>query len=208
MSYGADALWYWREGSIGRIDPNTEQEPFPAVQLTTESGLGNIYFAGGDAWTSSADIGSVYRVTGTGTTTTYALEPGVGEMAPTADTMWVTNANSGALTGIDIVTGQQDRTIDTGHATLAAVAGADQLMVAVGPTPDETIAHLPGSVLTIATSGFPWWDPAPDPPLAGDWQVQQGLYITCANLVTYPDKPGPDGLTLVPEVADMPTVSS
>ena len=91
-----------------------------AVQLTTESGLGNIYFAGDDAWTSSADIGSVYRVTGTGTTTTYALDPGVGEMAPTTDTMWVTNANSGALVGIDIVdrpAGQDDRhrTCDLGR---------------------------------------------------------------------------------------------
>jgi len=209
MSFGADALWFWHDGYIGRLDPQTLQQSFDPSKLTDESGLGNIYFAGGDAWTSSADLGLVYRVDRSGRSTTYRLHTGVGEMAPTTTTMWVTNAESAELTGIDIATGQVDRTIDTGHATLAAAASGDEIMVAVGPTVDEVVATLPGSVLNIATDGFPWWDPAPDPPLAGNWQVQQGLYITCANLLTYPDKPGNDGLQLIPEVAtSMPDVSA
>ena len=59
--------------------------------------------------------------------------------------MWVTNANTGALTGIDFVTGAQDQQIDTGHATLAVAAAGDELMIAVGPTVDEAIADLDGN---------------------------------------------------------------
>jgi peptide/nickel transport system substrate-binding protein len=81
-------------------------------------------------------------------------------------------------------------------------------MVAVGPTADEVVAGLPGSTLTMAANGIPFWAPAPDPPVAEDWTAQQMLHLTCANLLTYPDAAGKDGLTLKPEVAaDMPAVS-
>ncbi len=129
-------------------------------------------------------------------------------MAATERTMWVTNANTGALTGIDLVTGQQDQEIDTGHATLAVAAGGDELMVAVGPTVDEAIADLEGSVLTVSTDGAPVVGSAPDPALNGYWEVRQALYITCVGLLAYPDKPAPEGWALEPEAAAaMPTIS-
>ena len=129
-------------------------------------------------------------------------------MASTDRTMWVTNAETGELTGIDLVTGEQDQVIDTGHATVAVAAGGDEIMVAVGPTVAEAIADLGGSVLTIATYGMPWRDPSPDPALNGSSEVRQALYLTCVALLNYPDKPAPDGWSLEPEVAaGMPTVS-
>jgi ABC-type transport system substrate-binding protein/class 3 adenylate cyclase len=208
VTFGDGALWYWREGWLGRIDPVTNQPTFDEVQLSTDTWLGNIYIGGGDAWTASSSTGRVWRVDRSGRQTSFALQPGVGEMAATERTMWVTNANTGALTGIDFATGAQDQEIDTGHATLAVAAARDTLMVAVGPTVDEAIADLDGSVLTVATSGLPWWDPAPDPAVNGSWEFRQGLYLTCVGLLNYPDKPAPDGWRLEPEVAAaMPTVS-
>jgi ABC-type transport system substrate-binding protein/class 3 adenylate cyclase len=209
LSFGGGSLWYWREGLIGRIAPATNESTFE-IQLSTNTVLGNIQFAGGDAWTAATSTGEVYRVDRSGRHTSFTLEPGVGEMAATSRTMWVTNADTGRLTGIDLVTGQPDRVIDPGHATLAVVASGDQLMIAVGPTFEEAVADLTGSVLTVATNGVPWWDPdAPDPPLNDSWQVKQTLYLTCAGLLTYPDEPGADGLALEPEVAaEMPTVSA
>jgi ABC-type transport system substrate-binding protein len=208
-TFGAGGLWYWAEGSIGRIDALTNEETFEPLQLSTEAWLGNIYIVGDEAWTASSSLGTVWRVDRSGRQTSVALEPGVGEMATTEGTVWVTNANTGVLTAIDSTTGVvQDRTIDPGHATLAVAADVDQIMVAVGPTADEAIAELTGTVLTVSTDGIPWWDPAPDPALAWSWELQQLLYLTCAGLVTYPDKPAPDGWILEPEVAaDMPTVS-
>lgn len=209
LTFGSGALWYWEGGRIGRIDPVTNEPAFGPVQLSSNTALGNIYFGGGDAWTSEPSSGRVWRVDRSGRQTGFTLEPGVGDMASTDRTMWVTNANTGELTGIDLLTGQRDRVIETGHATLAVAAGGDELMIAVGPTVDEAIADLDGSVLTLATNGFPWWDPAPDPALNGSWQVQQVLYLTCVGLLRYPDKPAPAGFVLEPEAAAaMPTVSA
>ena len=208
VSFGGGGLWYWREGWIGHIDEITNEEIFSPIHLSADTWLGNIYIGGGDAWTALSSTGQVWRVDRSGRQTSYSLQPGVGEMVATERTMWVTNANTGVLTGIDLVTGRQGQQIDTGHATLAVAASDDELMVAVGPTVEEVIADLEGSVLTVAVDGTPWWDPAPDPALSGWWEVHQTLYTTCLGLVAYPDKPVPDGWQLEPEAAAaMPTVS-
>ena len=208
-TFGGGGLWYWREGWIGRIDPVTNAETFEPIQLSEDSWLNNIYIGGSDGWTSAASTGQVWRVDRSGRETSFSLQPGVGEMAATEDTMWVTNANTGVLTGIDLVTEQQDKRIDTGHATLAIAAGENEIMVAVVPTVDEAIADLEGEVLTMSTDGTPWWDLAPDPALAWPWEVRQLLDITCVGLVRYPDAPAPDGWELEPEAAAaLPTVSA
>jgi ABC-type transport system substrate-binding protein/class 3 adenylate cyclase len=207
LTFGAGALWWWREGTLGRIDPGTNEQTFE-VELARGTWVGNIYIGGGDAWTAAASTGQVWRVDRSGRSTTYALPPGVTEFAATDHTMWGTNATTGQLIGIDLATGQQDRTINTGHATVAVAAGGNELMIAVAPTVDEYIAGLEGSLLSMATDGVPWWDPAPDPPDVWNDQVRQTLNLTCANLFGHPDKPGPEGTQLVPEVASaMPTVS-
>ena len=165
LTYGLDALWYWHNGLIGRIDPDTNEPSFDPVELSHDTVLGNIYFAGDHAWTDSTGTGLVYSVDSRGHYSTYALQPGVADMAPASDAMWVTNFNTGDLTGIDLATGQPDRVIHTGHAVIAVASSGEEVMVAVGPTADEVIAGLSGSVLTMAADGIPWWDPAPDPPL-------------------------------------------
>ena len=205
LAFGGNALWYWNGGSIGRIDPTTYQETFTPVELNSEGGLGNIYFGGGVAWTTSADQGTVYRVDGSGNYTTFNLEPGVGEMAPTLSTMWITNAKTGVLTGLDIATGQPTGHIVTGHSVIASSANANEIMLAVGPTIGETLATLPGSVLRLATQGFPYFqqDQA-DPAITGNWQAQQLLQMTCVNLMRYPDKAGNEGLIPEPEAAAGP----
>ena len=209
LTFGDGALWYWREGSLGRIDAETNEATFDELRLSPDSVLGNIQVAAGAAWTSSSSTGHVWRVDRSGRQTSFALEPGTGDMAATEQTMWVTNVNTGVLTGIDLITGALDQKIDTGHATLAVAAGGGELMIAVTPTVDEAIADLDGTVLTIATNDIPWWDPAPDPALNGTWQARQLLYLTCVGLLNYPDKPAPEGWALEPEAAAaMPTLSA
>ncbi len=209
VTYGEGSLWFWHEQNIGRIDPATNEVAFGPLRLGTVGWLNNIYTGGGYAWTAESAAGTVHRVDSVGRSLGIALEPGVGEMAATSDTMWVTNANTGQLVGLDLVTGQQRQVIDTGHATLAVAAGGDELMVGVAPTVDEAIGELDGEVLTVVTSGQPWWDPSPDPALNGTWEVRQALNLTCLNLVNYADKPGPEGFELVPEAAEgTPTISS
>jgi ABC-type transport system substrate-binding protein len=209
VSFGAGGLWWAREGQIGLIDPDTNEEAWEPIELSRESWVGNIHFGGGDAWTASVESGQVWRVDRSGRQRTYALQPGVTEMAATQRTMWVTNEETGRLTGIDLATGEQDRFIDSGHGILAVAASEQELMIAVAPTFDDAVAALSGSVLTVGTASVPWWDPSPDPPVNGSWQLAQTLYVTCATLVNYPDQPGAEGLRLEPEVAtSMPQISA
>lgn len=208
VSYGEGALWYWAEGRLGRIDPNSNELTFePELELGTVGWLNNIYFGGGFAWTTESDSGTLWRVDSEGRSTSFSLEPGIREMASTTDTIWVTNQNTGQLTGVDHVTGRHNRVINTGHATLAVAAGGDELLIAVGPTDDEVIAELQGNVLRISVPYEPWFDPAPDPALNETWEARQGLYLTCLHLVNYPDEPAPTGWTLTPEAAEMPAIS-
>lgn len=208
LNFGAGALWFSTGDRIGRVDAATDVVSFDPVLVSPDGNLGNIALTGGDAWVDESGSGHVWRIDRAGRQTVFALPVGVGELAPTASTMWTTNAYTGKISGIDLVTGETDRAIETGHSTLAIAAGGGEIMVAVGPTMDEAIAGLQGSVLTIATSGAPWSDPSPDPALNRDLQVRQALYLTCVSLLNYPDKPAPEGWTLEPEVAaGMPTVS-
>jgi class 3 adenylate cyclase len=210
LSFGAGGLWWWREGQMSLIDPDTNESAFDEpMQLSSESWLGNIHFGGGAAWTASADTGQVWRVDSSGRQRTYALQPGVTEMAATKRTMWVTNEETGRLNGIDLTTGEQNRFIDTGHGILAVAASEEELMIAVSPTFDDAVAGLSGAVLKVGVANVPWWEPSPDPPVNGSWQLAQTLYVTCANLVNYPDEAGADGLRLAPEVAlAMPQISA
>jgi ABC-type transport system substrate-binding protein/class 3 adenylate cyclase/streptogramin lyase len=207
LNFGEDALWYSTGDRLGRIDPVTNAPSFDPVLLSPDFGLGNIHFGGGDAWVAESSTGKVWRVDRGGRQTEFTLAPGVGELSATEDTMWATNVNTGVVTGIDLVTGDL-RGIDTGHATQAIAAGGGEIMVAVGPTVDEMIAGLDGSVLTIAVSGTPWTNPSPDPAMNWSPHVRQVLYLTCVGLVNYPDEPAPGGWELEPEVAaEMPTIS-
>ncbi len=208
LNYGGDALWFATAGRVGRIDPATNGPSFEPVLLAPDASFGNVAFGAGDAWVADSSTGHVFRVDRSGRSSSLALPAGVGELASTDDMMWATNSKTGQLTGIDLVTGETDRTIDTGHATLSVAAGGGEIMVAVVPTMVESIAGLDGSVLNLATSGAPWTDPSPDPAMVWNSPARQALYLTCVGLLNYPDKPAPDGWTLEPEVAAaMPTVS-
>jgi peptide/nickel transport system substrate-binding protein len=61
-----------------------------------------------------------------------------------------------------------------------------------------------GGIFRVALFGLDYVDPALSYSLEG-WSL---LDTTCARLMAYPDKPGPEGLRIVPEVAaDFPTMS-
>jgi ABC-type transport system substrate-binding protein len=208
LAFGEGALWYWVEDRLGRIDPGTNEPTFEELDLGTVGWLGNIYFGGGFAWTAEQDAGTLWRVDRLGNESAFGLSPGIAEMAATTDTIWVTNIHTSRLTGIDLVTGQINQVIDTGHATLAVAAGGDELMVAVGPTDDELVAALEGNVLKVSMPNVPFWEPSPDPALNGTYEARQVFYLTCVHLLNYSDEAAPNGWMLQPEVADgLPTIS-
>ena len=185
IDFGDGAVWYSGDGKVGRIDPatNTASKTF---DVAPGKDLSNMAFAGGYGWVTEASEGNLYKIDRTGLKDVIKLRPGIGTPAATSGAVWLSNNRDGTLTGVDDVT-SETRTIDTGHATLSIATGENQLMVAVGPTADDVIGGLEGSVLTLTTEGFPWDDPYPE---SADQLVVRGSRGRVPHLPRAAELPG------------------
>ena len=114
-----------------------------------------------------------------------------------AGSVWVANSGDGTVTRIDP---KSDR------KTTIAVGGSPQAITVAGGRAWVTVDGQTISPSGVAPSGgrarlVVYSDVGPmDPALAGS-VASQLLYATCAELLNYPDKAGPAGTQLVPEVA-------
>src|SRR5262249_44468385 len=126
--------------------------------------------------------------------------------------VWVANSGDGTVSRIDPHTDRVAATIRVGQSPQALVvtAGAVWVSVAASPAVQPSPSGSPPGVLRLARNiPFGSTDPAVGAGNGLDLQQQQLLYETCAGLVSYPDRPAPEGTRLVPEVArSMPTVSA
>jgi peptide/nickel transport system substrate-binding protein len=114
--------------------------------------------------------------------------------------VWVANSVSGSVSRIDPKTNRVTETVELGEAPQDVTVAAGSVWVSVQPAPkvpatpakttDEdalVVAEDPGTI---------------DPALGPTNPVRE--YATCALLLNYPDKPGPEGTRLRPEVAAAP----
>jgi DNA-binding SARP family transcriptional activator/ABC-type oligopeptide transport system substrate-binding subunit len=205
LAYGDGSLWAADERGIERIDAETNR-------VTPVSGIRGIKFVvagGGFGWTSDERKGVVYKVDQTGhLAETYTTGLGAGFMTYTDGVLWVSNHDEGTVTGIDAVTGKQT-TFRFSHPVETIVAGDGVLLVHLptGPTAEKFIDSIPGTVgKFLADAGE--LGQGDEPALNTNPGAIQIGYATCALLLNYPDKPGPEGWQLRPEVAaSMPAVS-
>ena len=127
---------------------------------------------------------------------TVSVGDGPAALLATATALWVANARDGTVMRLDPRSGAVTKTIHLGGSPTALVSAAGQVWVTVAPAP-------PPPPATGGTAHFTMQDDfsSLDPALA---QVPSTvvMYATCANLVTYPDKPAPAGSQIVPEVAE------
>jgi peptide/nickel transport system substrate-binding protein len=98
---------------------------------------------------------------------------------------------------LDPRSGAVTKTIHLGGSPTALVSAAGRVWVTVAPAP-------PPPPVTGGTAHFTMQDDfsSLDPALAPDPSAVEVMYATCANLVTYPDKPAPAVSQIVPEVAE------
>jgi DNA-binding SARP family transcriptional activator/ABC-type transport system substrate-binding protein len=205
LAYGDGSLWAADERGIERIDAETNR-------VTPVSGIrGNkfVVAGGGFGWTSDERKGVVYKVDQTGhLVETYTTGLGAGFMTYTDGVLWVGNHDEGTVTGIDAVTGKQT-TFRFSHPVETIVAGDGVLLVHLptGPTDEMLIDSIPGTVgKFFADAGE--LGQGDEPALNTNPGAIQIDYATCALLLNYPDKPGPKGWQLRPEVAArVPAVS-
>jgi peptide/nickel transport system substrate-binding protein len=128
-----------------------------------------------------------------------------------AGSVWVANSGDGTISRVDPGTNRVSATIRSGRSPQAVVVSRGAVWVtlaAAPPTPASSSAGPAGVLRVVREVPFASTDPA----LSGntvDLQALQLYYATCADLLTYPDGPAPEGTRLVPDVAKaMPSVSA
>jgi peptide/nickel transport system substrate-binding protein len=186
---------------IARVDPADL-----SVTLTQSVGNGPtaVLAAFGSIWVANQLDGTVFRLEpSTGRVgSTIQVRDGPNALVAAADTLWVANELDGSITAIDPATNDVERTVPVGGAAASLAADGDGLWLAVGASATE---HRGGTLTVASRTKAPT---SLDPALAYDTIIWQILTITNDGLLAYKKVAGPDGATLVPDLASaLPQVS-
>jgi YVTN family beta-propeller protein len=212
IASGAGAVWVanHRDGTVTRIDPIDASQ---AVTTTITVGDGPAAIAVGAraVWVADELADTVVRIDPdtNDVTATIAVGRRPSGIAVGSGAVWVANAGDGTVSRIDPRRNAVVKTIRLGSSPAGVVAAAGSIWVTVQESAPRAPAPAPeasgGSARFNIESGFDFTDPA----LAyfgTSWQLE---YATCAKLLNYPDRSGPAGSRLVPEVAkSLPAASA
>src|SRR5919198_5769234 len=194
IAAGASSLWVTNsaDGTVTRIDPET--------LLTTTIPVGHgpaaVAVNAAGAWIADAGDSTLVRVDTETNVVAGATDVGEGPAAvlATSTAVWGANSREGTVMRVDPRTGKVEKTIHLGGTPDALTSAAGEVWVAVAPAAPRPPEAGGVARLTVQDDVI-----SLDPALPFLVQI---LYATCANLVTYPDKPAPEGSRIVPEVAE------
>ncbi|MGZ8623927.1 MAG: ABC transporter substrate-binding protein, partial [Actinomycetota bacterium] len=181
---------------IARVDP---ADPHLSVTLTYQA-VGNgptaVLSAFGSIWVANHLDGTVSRLNpSTGEPVDLIpVRDGSNALAASADLLWVANELDGSISAIDPHTSLVEPAIPVGGEAASLVTDGDGLWLSVGASPSEHI----GGTLTVSSAV-----PAPTSldPAGYDQTAWQNLSMTNDGLLAYKKVGGPDGNTLVPDLA-------
>jgi peptide/nickel transport system substrate-binding protein len=202
VAFTPDGVWVSVAPSgIARVDPVDF-----SVTLTQSVGNGPtaVLPAFSSIWVANQLDGTVSRLQpSTGRVeSTIPVGDGPNALGAAAGTLWVANELDGSITAIDPATDTVERTVPVGGAAASLAADGDGLWLAVGASAAE---HRGG---TLTVSSHVKLPNTLDPALVYDPALWQILAITNDGLVSYKKVGGPDGATLVPDLASaLPQVS-
>jgi YVTN family beta-propeller protein len=195
LGLGADAVWVTDSDAdnVTRIDPTGL-----LTSVAVGHGPSGIAVGDGGVWVADTGDNAIVRIDPSTSAVTTTIPVGSAPMgvAIGAGSVWVANSGDGTVTRIDPKSSQAIATI--------AVGGSPQAITIVGARAWVTVDAR--TLLPPAGGGTARLDSAydvdyMDPALAYGGLSWQLLYATCAKLLNYPDKSGPLGSQLVPEVA-------
>ncbi len=191
IAAGAGSIWVTNssDGTVTRIDP--------ATHLTKSIPVGNgpaaVAVNAAGAWVANAGDNLLVRVdTETNAVAgSTAVGDGPAAVLATPTALWVANGRDGTVVRLDPRSGKVSKKIRLGGTPTALASAGRLVWVSIAPAPPQA-PPADGARLTVSN------DVVSLDPAFGLWL----MYTTCANLVTYPDKPAPAGTRIVPEVAE------
>ncbi len=201
VAFTPEGVWVTLEpGGLARVDGD---------HVTFDKNVGQgpaaITYAFGSIWVANELDASVTRVDPSTGDVRAAVPVGKDpiSLVGAGDRLWVSSAQDGSLTAIDPASDSVASTIPLEGEAAYLAANGDDLWLGVGPSAAE---HR-GGTLHVSAGGNEL--PTLDPPLLfADPIGLQILSMTNDGLVAYRKVGGPDGLTIVPDLASaMPDVS-
>jgi YVTN family beta-propeller protein len=195
--------------NVTRVDPTGL-----LTQVPVGSGPTGIAVGDGAVWVADSLDDTVERISlaTNSVTTTIPVGRSPSGVAFGAGSVWVANSGDGTVTRIDPASDKVVARIAVGGSPQAITVADGRAWVTVdAPTSTPPNVSSGGGTLRIEAQ---FWGNAMDPTLGLDpalatlpasWEL---LYATCAKLLNYPDKNGPAGTRLIPEVAQSLPVRS
>ena len=198
IALGGGAIWLTdtEANNVVRIDPTGLLTPIPVGNAPT-----GITVGAGGVWVVDSLDDAVVRIDPSTRSVTARIPVGHSPAAVAfgAGSVWVANSGDGTVTRINPSTNNAIATIPVGGSPQAITIAGGKAWVTVDA---QSIAPTHGgsggeTVRILSSTDVDFMDPA----LAYAPLSVQLLYATCAQLVNYPDKAGPAGSQLTPEVA-------
>lgn len=202
VTFTPDGVWVSvAPNTVARIDPDAQNVVFAQP---VGNGPTALLAAFGSIWVANHLDGTVTRLEpSTGSAeATIPVGQGPNALAAAGGSVWVGNELEDTVVAIDPTTEDVEQTVPVGSAAASLSTDEDGLWLAVGASATE---HR-GGTLTVSAE-----DPAPeslDPAKVYDSEGWRILTITNDGLLAYKKVGGPDGATLVPDLASaLPDVS-
>jgi YVTN family beta-propeller protein len=195
IAVGPGAVWVanGQDGTVTRIDPATGQ---PSGPIFVGAGPAGIAITPSAVWVANSLDLSVMKIDPAAgrVTATYTVGDGPDAIAAGRDGVWVGDEFDATLAHIDPRTGQV-RKIFVGSSPQGLALTSAGVWVAARPF---TAASHRGGTLTVVTQ----WLPARDPAEAYGSADLPGLAPAYDGLVALRRSGSPQGLTLVPDLAE------
>ena len=155
IACGDGGLWVTSNFlGLSRIDPKTNSV---VATAPIETHLDQVAVAGGFAWTTDEQRGTLYKVDGSGRIeATYETGDGARQISVAGGRVWVANQDVGTVTGVDVTTGDV-KTFRFGHPVQTVAALGDRLLVELndGLTYEDRIDQLRAAAESTDTAEAP-----------------------------------------------------
>jgi YVTN family beta-propeller protein len=203
VAFTPSGVWVtYSPAGIARVDPET-------VSVTLSQTVGNgptaVLQAFDSIWVANHLDGTITRLDPATGRTEATIPVGDGPNALTAATgmVWVSSEFDDSVTVVDPEPNAVDQVVPVGSAAASVTSDGDGVWLAVGASAAE---HRGGTLTVSSSTAIP---SSLDPAVLYDFTGWQILSITNDGLLAYRKVGGPDGATLVPDLASaLPQVSA